>query len=365
MKIELLTLDKKDDRFLGYLLGTFSKEFRAIPVQSLNVHQKTNQVTFKILKKEDIVPPFLGMHWIQILKIRNLIMVAFPVFLTIINLLSARQPIEWIYGTLASLGAFSLLIAVNLHNDYLDHLSGLDRLHPDSRSRVIQKGWVTASQMKNWSFFYGFLGGLLGLPSLIQFPQVGFVILAVVVIGLVGLTSYKMGLRYRRWSELSVFFLLGPVLSSGLHFSFGGLSLNAEFWKAIIFGTYSGLLSLFYLNIKNYEQIMVNDQARFVNTVSYLGFERSKWFLAFFWVILVLGLLVFYLMGAELWSFLSALVISSFFTYKFLKKLFRLQSPIGSQIAECCFTAKLGSLTLMIIWSLDLLLKLFQFRIVT
>ncbi len=365
MKIELLTLDKTEDRFQDYLLGTFSKELRAIPVQSLNVHQPANLVTFKILQKKDIVPPFLGMHWIQILKIRNLIMVAFPFFLTIINLLSVGQQIEWISGTLASLGAFSLLIAVNLHNDYLDHLSGLDRLHPDSRSRVIQKGWVTASQMKNWSYFYGLLGGLLGVPSLIKFPQVGFVILAVLLIGLVGLTSYKMGLRYRRWSELSVFFLLGPVLSSGLHFSFGGASLTPEFWKAIIFGTYSGLLSLFYLNIKNYEQIMVNDQARFVNTVSYLGFEKSKWFLAIFWIILVLGLMTFYLMGTELWSFLSALIISMFFSFKFLKKLFSLPSPIGSQISECCFTAKLGSLTLMVIWSIDMLLKLFQFGIVS
>lgn len=353
MNLELVTLHRQDEKFQDYLRGTFSQEKRAIPISSLNAHQKTEQVTFKIVSKSEIVPPFLGWHWLQILKIRNLLMVAFPLFLILVTALSAGASLDLRIGTLAALGSFALMIAVNLQNDFLDHLSGLDRLHPDSRIRVIQKGWVTAEQMKRWSYFYAILGFGLGLPAIIKYPDIWWIVGGVLVFGIFGLTSYRMGLRYRLWSEFSVFFLLGPVLTLGLHFSFGGI------WsfQILSFGVYSGLLSLFYLHIKNFEQIMVNDQARFLNTISFLGFEKSKWMLAAYWGILLLGLMAFYLQGAELWSLVSQVFFAVYFTQKFYRKLFTLRSPIGSQISEACFAAKLGILTLMAIWSFDLLIQ--------
>jgi 1,4-dihydroxy-2-naphthoate octaprenyltransferase len=178
----------------------------------LNVNPESRQVTFKVIEKKNIVPPFLGWHWLQILKIINLLMVAFPAFLILIHNLKTNSHIHIIEGLASILGCFSLMIAVNLQNDYRDHLSGLDRLHPDSQSRVIQKGWVTAHQMKLGSYFYTIFGVLLGLPAIINEPQVLWAILGVLIFGSIGLLSFKMGLRYRRWSELSVFFLLAQVL---------------------------------------------------------------------------------------------------------------------------------------------------------
>jgi len=78
---ELLTLSKSDPRFHSYIEGTFSKEYRALPIQSLNVNTEAEQVTFRIFPMKEVEQPLWGLHWLQVLKVRNLLLVAFPIFL--------------------------------------------------------------------------------------------------------------------------------------------------------------------------------------------------------------------------------------------------------------------------------------------
>ena len=192
---ELITLSKSDPRFTSYIEGTFSKDHRALPLQSLNVNTASEQVTFQILPKEKIQPPFLALHWLQVLKVKNLLMVAFPIFLVFIQNWSASTLADPIRGGLSALGALFLMTAVNLRNDYFDQLSGLDRLHPQSGSHAIQKGWVTAAQVRRWSFLYLVLGVSFGLPAVIRYPQILILLGGIAILGIFGITSFQMGLK--------------------------------------------------------------------------------------------------------------------------------------------------------------------------
>lgn len=348
---ELITLSKKDPKYLEYLKGTFSDKIRAIPVQTLNVNSQSEQVTFQLIQKSKIEPAFLGLHWLQVLKVKNLLMVAFPIYLVFFYNLLQGQSIDLVTGLISALGCLFLMIAVNLQNDYIDHLSGLDRLHPSSQSHVIQKGWVAAWQMQRWSFIYMVLGGLCGARAIFLYPRVTIILAACALFGVFGMTSYKMGLRYRRWSEVTVLALLGPLLSLGIHFSMGGDWDQQVGWH----GLYTGWLSLFYLHLKNFEELMVNEKANFENSITYLGFEKSKWLLRFFWIVMVGGLLYFYINRIDITFFWLQTAAALFFTWSFFRELNKLQSPIGSQIRHCVFVAQKGVFVLMILWSLDLL----------
>ncbi len=347
---ELITLSKSDPRFSSYIEGTFSKEKRALPLQSLNVNTSLEQVTFQILPKEKIQPPFLGLHWLQVLKVKNLLMVAFPIFLVFARNWQAGTLFDPVSGALAGLGAMFLMTAVNLRNDYLDHLSGLDRLHPWSGSHAIQKGWVTAAQVRMWSFIYLSMGLGFGSSAVIRYPKILILLGAVALLGIMGMTSYKMGLKYRRWSEWAVFLLLGPLLTMGIQYSVG-----AEFdWITLFLGCLSGWLSVFYLHLKNFEQLMINNQARFENTVTWLGFEKSKAWLIFCWALLMTALVAYPFYLGVWWTGVVTLTLSTALSFVFIRALWNLQSPVGSHMKTLVHAGQKGLLALMAVWSLEL-----------
>lgn len=346
---ELITLSKKDPRFRSYIEGTFSKDLRALPIQSLNVNTDSEQVTFRVFPRGEIAPPFLGLHWLQVLKVRNFLLVAFPIFLIFIKGWLDHSVNDAITGALSTLGALSLMAAVNLRNDYLDHLSGLDRLHPSSESHAIQKGWVTAAQVRRWSFVYLILGIVLGLPSLWLYPKIIFLVGVFALLGILGMTSYKMGLKYRRWSEWAVFLLLGPLLTTGIQFSIG-----ASFdWEVFFIGCLTGWIAVFYLHLKNFEQLMVNNQAQFQNTMTWLGFENGKRWL-FTWWLGFEALLLFYQRQYHSSFWLTVFILSCVLvTLPLWKTLRSLKSPLGSKMKTLMKIGNQAILFMMGLWILE------------
>jgi 1,4-dihydroxy-2-naphthoate octaprenyltransferase len=351
---ELITLSKKDPKFRHYIEGTFSKDFRALPIRSLNVQTDAEQVTFQIISKKNVQPPFLGLHWLQVLKVRNLLLVAFPIFLIFVKNHLEQTLLNPVTGALSALGALCLMTAVNLRNDYLDHRSGLDRIHPWSESRAIQKGWVTADEVRKWSFVYLGLGVLFGLPALALYPQTVLAVGGLAILGIFGMTSFKMGLKYRRWSEWAVFILLGPFLTAGMHYSLGA-ELDLE---VLYLGVLTGGLAVFYLHLKNFEQLMINNQAQFENTMTWLGFESGKKWLFAYWLGFVTVLLIYQLyFQTWFWVFVmtAGLILATLVLGKTLRGL---MSPLGSQMRVLMSLGNKMILFVMGLWILQSLWSL-------
>lgn len=348
---ELVTLNKKDPRFRSYIEGTFSKELRALPIHSLNVNTEAEQVTFRLQPRSEIRPPFSISQWFQILKVRNLLFVAFPAALVFMKNWGSGSVADPVTGTFSVLAAFSLMTAVSLRNDYLDHLSGLDRLHPNSGSHAIQRGLVTASEVKKWSSAYLFAGVLLGSRALWLYPKILILIGVLAVLGVFGLNSFSMGLKYRRWTEWSAFLLLGPLLTTGIQLSFGG-SFNLE---TVWIGCLTGWLSVFYLHLKNFGQLMVNDQAQFQNTMTWLGFEKGRYSLLVWWLIFIVGLTLYQGQTSTLSWQILILAGSVLATVPFWKAVLELKSPLGSQMKQLIRSGHWALRLTMALWALQAL----------
>ncbi len=344
---ELLTLSKADPKFLSYLDGTFSKNERALPVRSLNVRTESEQITFQIRKVKDIERPWFASQWLQILKVRNLLLVAFPIFLILTKDLLQGKLLDPFTAVLSSLGVLFLMTGMSLRNDYLDHLSGLDRVHPQAGSRSIQNGWVTAKQVLLWSYVYFALGFVFGLKALIMYPKVLILLGVLAALGIFGLSSYKLGFKYRRWSEWTAFWLLGPFLVIGVHLS-AGAELDAE---TVALGVFTGWMSVFYLHLKNFDQLMVNEKAQFENTMTWLGYEKGRQWLALWWVGLFLIQLGYHHMYSNLAWKIIFVVFTFAMTVGFIQKLRNLTSPLGSNHRNLFQFGRWMLIGLVILWS--------------
>jgi 1,4-dihydroxy-2-naphthoate octaprenyltransferase len=347
--MEFKTLSSRDPEFHSYLRGTFSKTERALPVQSLNVDTESETVTFQIVPVKDIPRPGFFSLWAQVFRVRNFLYVLFPLYLIIVKNSFDEVPWDPDLAWLATFGALSLMIGAFLMNDYLDHVKGVDRVHPEAGSRAIQKGWVTAESTRRWSWFYLVLGGFLGLPAVWVFPELLWLLSIPALVALLSWIFPRIGLKYRRGAEFVVFLLFGPLLTLGFQIAIGG-GFDLE---ALWIGVLTGWHFTFLVHLKNFESIMVNSQAGFGNTMAHLGFERAKRYLEIWWIAFIA------LMAAYQWIFhspdwfLGMAVVPVVFSFPFLLELRKLKSPAGSSLAKTVKLARTAALLTLLVWALQ------------
>lgn len=332
-EMQLKTLSRKDPEFDSYLRGTFSKTYRAIPVQSLNVNEDAEEVTFRLIPISEVRAPSPLIKWIEVFKLRSFILLGFPLFLILVkNAYFDEIEMDPILVITAVLGCFSLLIGGNLLNDYFDHMRGFDRIHPDQQMKPIQAGWVTAESARQWSALYLILGVLMGIPSVLVTPQL---ILFGVLPGIVAVWSWlstRRGARYRRGTEFLIFLMAGPLLTCGFQMAVSGLFELESLWLGVL----SGLFCVFFVHLKNFQFIVVNAQADFQNTVSRMGFERSRMFLLAWWIFFIFNFFLYhyvYWSSYPLWVAASA-IVPLVMARPFFKLVYRLNSPAGSEMRK-------------------------------
>lgn len=351
---ELLTVSRGDPKFESYLLGTFSQTERALPVQSLNVGSDSETVTFELVPLAEIIkPPFLK-FWAQIVKLNSVLLVLLPVFLILIK--TALDEIDYdaelaICGTLAAL---FFHVSVNLRNDFRDHMLGIDRIHPRSGSRAIQLGWITAAQAKKWSWYLFGFGVFFGLPSLFKFPELLFLLGIVMLLMMIGVNSFKAGLKFRSWTELAAFLLFGPLLTLGFQISIGaGIDLEAP-----ILGILTGGYAVLLLHLKNIEMIMVNDRAKFENTMTRLGIDGSRRFLFLFWLTWGLLLSLYHFVYGQILWFGIFLICVGILSFKFWKISENLKTPVGSLFQKSLLDLRRLVDITVILWVVSMLIYL-------
>lgn len=348
---QLVTLSRKDPLFPKYLHGTFSDKERALPVQSLNVNTEHEQVTFQIVPIEKIEKPVFLIKWARIMKLHNLTLLGFTLFAILIKNSVDGIAFDPALALLSAIGAFCLHIGVNLRNDYQDHINGLDRIHPQGGSQAIQKGWITAARVRTLSFVFLFIGIIFGLPSLFVYPELFILIGTIALLAIVGFSQYRMGMKYRLWSEVTIFLLLGPLLSVGYQYAIGcGFDL-----EVVLLGCTVGLLGAYFIHLKNFQAILVNSQAKFHNTISELGFEKSKTFLiAWWWLFFGFLNLYHYIYAATSWFWIIFLGSLGPTIYVF-KGLNQLHSPLGSKVDMTVDKNKKIGIFVLALWTLEYL----------
>jgi 1,4-dihydroxy-2-naphthoate octaprenyltransferase len=327
---EVKTLSKGAPDFDSYLLGTFSKTHRALPVSTLNANSSRETVTFQIRSLAEIARPSWLIIIIHLLKVRAFVLVLFPIYLILIKNTAdgtIKDPVVVLVSTFGILFAY---IAVNLRNDYTDHMKGLDRINPQAGSRVIQNGWMTASQVRSWAHTFVIAASMCAAVVIFAFPLVIGVVLLTFMVSIWAQFLKKGSFKYHKGGELFVFLLMGPLLTTGYQISISG------FWdkESLYIGILWGWLVVFLQHIKNFEYIMVNAQAGFHNTVTWLGFDKSKTLLKLWWLVFLGFFLAYhYRYSGNFWTwFLGAVLV--FCGIPFFIGLNHLHSSVGSDLVR-------------------------------
>ncbi|KHD89704.1 MAG: 1,4-dihydroxy-2-naphthoate octaprenyltransferase [Bdellovibrio sp. ArHS] len=325
---ELITLSKNSPEFESYLLGTFSKEQRALPVQTLNVNSASETVTFRVLPLASIQKPSWLIVLLQTFKARSFLLILAPLFLVLTKNIVFRTVVDPITTIIATVGVILAFIAVNLRNDYMDHMKGVDRVLERSGSRSIQNGWVTAAQVKSYSTVLLTLAILCALPIIFAFPEVAGVIFLSLVVGLWAQFKKQNSFKYQIGGEFALFLMLGPLLTVGYQ-----LAMGAGFdWESVWLGCVWGWLVLFVVQLKNFMNIFASAQAGFTNTVNWLGFDKSRRLLAIWWFLFLGFNFLFHMSyGGFYWGFYLSLVLL-LLSVSFIYRLKNISSPVGSEL---------------------------------
>jgi 1,4-dihydroxy-2-naphthoate octaprenyltransferase len=324
-----VTLTKGSSDFYPYLLGTFSKTERALPVQTLNVNSASETVTFKIVKCSEVVKPSPIVMFFRTLKMRSLLLVLFPLLLVLTKNvvdLTIRDPLA---ALIATMGVVFAYVAMSLRNDFMDHMKGVDRVIERSGSRAIQNGWMTAAQVKTLSNVFLGLSLLMSVPVALGYPQVLIVLVIALLVGLRAQFNKRSSFKYRIGGEISLFLMFGPLLSIGYQYAMGTW-LDLE---VVMLGCLWGWLVLFVVHVKNFTNIMVSSQAGFRNTVNWLGFDRSKTLLGVWWIVFMILNFMYHLEFAGMYWGWYLTIVLLFCSANFFYRLKNITSPVGSDLA--------------------------------
>ncbi|MGE3758568.1 MAG: hypothetical protein AB7H97_12470 [Pseudobdellovibrionaceae bacterium] len=356
MSGELVTLSKSHPRFEEYLLGTFSEQQVALPIQSLNVNTPKEQVTFKILRANEIKAPATWYIWLMALRPWQLGSLVFSILIIIFSpgMDAFNNFFNLPIAAAAVLGVLCLYVSLYLRNDFHDHCYGLDRLQSSGGSQVIQKGWLRAITVSRASWIFFALGLLFGVPVVVSSPAILFLVGVLTLLGVLGLSLQNWGLKYKGGSEVLSFLLLGPLLALGL-----GLAVYGEWdWQWLMIGSLLGAQALFVIFNRNLEQILGASQAQVRNVMTYLGFDRSKVLLRNWLLLLTAGFFSFHLYYSHLSVVIISTVVVLRFVYRYIRFLNQVDSCVGSGVSNLRSLSQVIQFAFLFSWFLGLVLEL-------
>lgn len=327
---EYVTLQRQSPQFREYLRGTFSKDFRALPVQTLNVNSSSETVTFRVVPVSEIEKPSFISLVFQVFKVRTFFLILMPMFLILTKNVDDRTMQDPVSTVIATLGVLFAFVAVNLRNDYMDHMKGVDRILERSGSRAIQNGWVTAAQVRFYSSILLALAVLCAIPVIFAFPETAYPIGAGLVVGLWAQFKKQNSFKYQIGGEFYLFLMLGPLLTVGYQLAMGVPYDHESMWLGVVWGW----LILFVVHLRNFMNIFPSSQAGFKNTINWLGFDRSRRVLAYWWIAFIAINLAYHREYAGIyWGYYLTMVLG-FVSLSFLFKLKSLSSPVGSDLRK-------------------------------
>lgn len=323
MQTEFITLVRDSAEAKKYFLGTFSNEKRALIVTNLN-SANSHFVTFQIVPLAKVQAP--RFKYIRLANWHAVLFLAVVYFLVRAQGLLDSKNLDEFSGFLAFVGSASILVGAHAFIDYMDHLNGWSDYSERSLNQPIAKGWITAEFARNFAVFAFTVGVSFGLYPVIQNLQITDFLILILSIGLSFGLLRKSGFRYWLGKEALVFFLFGPVLIFGLQRSLG-LELG---WRAIASGALTGGFFLFYVWLKNLTTMLQTSKSQISNSVGFLGFDRSVKILKYFWLVWILGFMLYF--GQQLNFHLNVTLgsISLAGYVVIFRAISRFRSPVGS-----------------------------------
>ncbi len=265
----LISIRREDSAFVNYLKGTFSNEWRAIPTENLNLDVKKDYITFKLVAVER-VPQVSWLKFIyRVLRLEGLSLSIGGLLAAVFYLTTLNRDVNLALAAACFLPVTSLHIAMNLFNDYYDHLKGVDQI---GSVKSIQMGWVRAIDLYNWGWVFLGFGIFSGLAVLAASTQPTYLVAMLAGFGILEFSSNRFGLKYLGYGEVTLFLLTGPLLVIGFIWT---VSSSLEL-RDLLLGFFLGTLTVTFMHLNNMRDILSAAHAGVINLATRYGFDRAK-----------------------------------------------------------------------------------------
>lgn len=325
-----VSIKKSDPQFQSYLLGKNQDGLRPIPVRTLNVGLEDEVITFEMKNLTEIKKPNVFEFSFSITKVKSFLLIFLPLFFVLSKNLESNQSIDPVSITFATVAMIFIFAGLNMRNDISDHISGFDRVNISSKPKPILAGWITADQLSRLSWLAIAAGILFAIPVLLLQTQIWKVLACTGSLAILGQFFQKNSYKEKDLGELILFLLMGVGITIGFQVALG-VKIDVE---VVAFGIFWGSVVLFLVHINNFGHLLTSTQAGIKNSITKLGFDRAKIFLAGWWslcLILWAWFHVEFALGFWQWLGTLFLVIVSI---PLIRSLSRVRSPLSSDLVQ-------------------------------
>ncbi len=269
-----VTVERTEKEFSQYLLGRGPDGLRAMPVESYAINSPRERGTFALIPPHAIArPPRLTRYW-RALRPELLPLTLAPLIVAFAAVSALGGELVWSKTVCVVLALIALHAAAFTRNDFEDHLQGIDRIQRRRGSQVIQRGWMSALEVRNLSRGALLVSALFGLPLLWP-PSVN--VLLLVGLGLAAVLGFSFagrGFKNQGVGDLVVGFCMGPLLTLGVGEIFAA---DKALWLAGL-GLPLGLGAVIVFQMRQFETILSERQSGVGTLIARLGFDRGqKW----------------------------------------------------------------------------------------
>lgn len=347
-----VTLKKSDADFLKYMWGTFSGTERALPIESLNPGTAQESITFEIKNLKEIKRPSDLFIFSCLIKWNYFFLLFIPLFYVGVKNYVFQRIFDPTSFGLAAAASLFLFAGLNIRNDVIDHVSGFDRIIKTAGKKPLLLGWTTADSANHISWILCVIAIALAVPVCIRQHEAVRVVGITLGLFLAGNFLNKNNYKFNHFSEFVLFLILGPALCSGYQVAMGS-GVDTEI---LIFGTVWGVAVLFLLYIVQFSNLFETSQAGIKNTLTQMGFDRSKIFLMSWWSFFILLWTVYhFLYASQFWLWFGTAILI-FWSLPTFIQITSTHSPIGSDLIQVrkagnrAFALMNGILVFELIW---------------
>ena len=240
-----------------------------------------DSIIFETTRLTDRIRPSLLRVWFHSIRPETLPLILLPSLTMAAYGLMRDWTASWGRGLAAFLGVVFFQIAANALSDVNDHLRFVTLSGSlGSKNGVIQKGWISAYQLRIIGYFSLGFGILFGIPSVLMAGSK--MILSIggfTVLGILTYSGRPFGLKYRALGEVLVLLLLGPFLCLGLCQSvFQQFDLGV-----LLLGLFFGSLACSVPHSSHLQDLEPRSPYKALTLASVLGFKLARHFFAVFY----------------------------------------------------------------------------------
>jgi 1,4-dihydroxy-2-naphthoate octaprenyltransferase len=281
------------------------ESWAALPREVVANSNGTDSIVFELVRPECLIRPSFFKIWATAIRPLSLSMTFMPALSVLFYGLYREWDASFLMGILALIGVVFFQVAVHVLNDVEDHLRLIDLPGSLSGSGVLQKGWMSAKQLRQFGYLILICGVGLGLPAALSHPGTLFIIGGTGLFGVLGYSNRPFGIKYRVLGDSLLFVLLGPFLAIG----FAEAAFGQFDFSILTLGLFFGFVA-WAISHGNHLLHIDMDTCQSVPTwASRLGFKKARHIFAALYAVAYLCLFTGILFGSlPIWVGFASLV---------------------------------------------------------